>query len=146
MTQHTHPKKRKEKAYKDRTNTQRSTDSPILHRHNMMYGRVGRRKNSVKRFKTRTQTGHITQSRIMQHGNLSHVKIGPGWSSGHVTNKERAQLTWWITKKRQKVVWRGAEWRGMRHSYLSIQKICLRWGSDRCPFHMLPHAAWVWKE
>ena len=35
---------------------------------------------------------------------------------------------------------------GMSRSYLSIQKICWRWGSDRCPFHMLPHAAWVWKE
>ena len=35
---------------------------------------------------------------------------------------------------------------GWSVTYLSIQKICWRWGSDRCPFHTLPHAAWVWKE
>lgn len=59
----------------------------------------------------------------------------------------RAHSVNMVDKKRDKKGGRrGAEWRGMSRSYLSIQKICWRWGSDRCPFHMLPHAAWVWKE
>lgn len=64
--------------------------------------------------------------------------------------KHRAHSVNMVEKKKKKGNggWRGpegAEWRGMSRSYLSIQKICWRWGSDRCPFHTLPHAAWFEK-
>lgn len=51
-------------------------------------------------------------------------------------------------EKKRKMRSRRGIWaaRWMSRSYLSIQKICWRWGSDRCPFRMLPRAAWVWKE
>lgn len=114
--------------------------------YDVWYGR--RHTNSAKRSKTCTPNGHTTQSsntwQYRQH--LPHVRSVPRWWPGHVTNTERTQFTWWIKKGDKKGGRRGAEWRGMSHSYLSIQKICWRWGSDRCPFHMLPHAAWVWKE
>lgn len=147
MAPHTHPKKRKQYKKPTKKHTEIHWQPHFTQpQHDVWYGR--RHTNSAKRSKTHTQNGDTTQSRnIGQHGqHLPHVKSVPGWWSGHVTQTERTQLTWWIKKRDNKGGRRGAEWRGMSRSYLSIQKICWRWGSDRCPFHMLPHAAWVWKE
>lgn len=59
---------------------------------------------------------------------------------------ERSHVWQWTAPGCQSAGWRaGRQWSGKECSYLSIQKICWRWGSDRCPFHMLPHAAWVEK-
>lgn len=69
----------------------------------------------------------------------------PGWYTGHVTNTSVFSQHGG-EKKEGEGGQKGAErWQRSR-SYLSIQKICWRWGSDRCPFHTLPHAAWIWKE
>lgn len=62
----------------------------------------------------------------------------PRCQLGHVANTKDTRWTWW---KKQG----GGVWMVMNRSYLSIQKICWRWGSDRCPFRTLPHAAWFEK-
>lgn len=133
-----------------KSTTKRSTESSVTHpRHDAWYGLVTHTSLGKRDLRhTHLKWTHKTQSRTMgRHGYLRHVKCAPGWS-GHVKNTVPAQSTRWIKRKKRKMRSRRGIWaaRWMSRSYLSIRKICWRWGSDRCPFRMLPHAAWVWKE